>query len=104
MNKESTRSAIAILSVIGIIGIAAGMFYYTIPVGSKEFFLIILTFLVAKIGTIYDYFFGSSQGSDDKTNIISNLTTPPAGTTTTTVVTDKSVNGKISIADLIPKG
>jgi hypothetical protein len=76
MSIEFTRGVIAILSVIGIITIAGGMFYYTIPAGSKDFFLIILTFLVAKIGTVYDYFFGSSQGSADKTGIINNLTAP----------------------------
>jgi hypothetical protein len=75
MSKETTRAVIAILSVIGIIAIAGGMFILQIPDGSKEFFLIILTFLVAKIGSVFDFFFGSSQGSADKTSIISNLTT-----------------------------
>jgi hypothetical protein len=79
MNTATTRAIVAIMSVIGIISIAGGMFYYTIPVGSKDFFLIVLTFLVAKIGTVYDFFFGSSQGSADKTGIIQNLTGPPKG-------------------------
>jgi hypothetical protein len=74
MTIEFTRGIIAVLSVLGIIGIAGGMFSWTIPEGSKDYFLIILTFLVAKIGTVYDYFFGSSQGSADKTGIIKNLT------------------------------
>lgn len=86
MDKDFTRGVIAILSVIGIISIAGGMFYYTVPAGSKDFFLIILTFLVAKIGTVYDFFFGSSQSSSDKNNIISNLTAPVLGTTTVTTV------------------
>jgi hypothetical protein len=77
VTKETTRAIIAVLSVIGIIAIAGGMFYYQIPEKSRDFFLIILTFLVAKIGTVYDFFFGSSQGSADKTGIIQNLTKVP---------------------------
>jgi hypothetical protein len=88
MNKENTRGIIAIVSVLGIIGIASGMFYYKVPPESKDYFLIVLTFLVAKIGTVYDYFYGSSQGSVDKTDIIGNLTAPTAGTITTTTKTD----------------
>lgn len=79
MNKDTTRAIVAVISVIGIIGIGCGMFYYKIPSESKDFFLIILTFLVAKIGTVYDYFYGSSQSSSDKNNIISNLTAPQNG-------------------------
>jgi hypothetical protein len=75
MSIEFTRGIIAVLSILGILGVAGGMFYFEIPEGSKDYFLIVLTFLVAKIGTIYDYFFGSSQGSADKTGIINNLTT-----------------------------
>ena len=74
MSIEFTRGIIAVLSVLGIIAIAGGMFILEIPDGSKEFFLIILTFLVAKIGSVFDFFFGSSQGSADKTGIIKNLT------------------------------
>ena len=88
MDIATTRAIVAIMSVVGIIAIAGGMFYYTIPAGSKDFFLIVLTFLVAKIGTVYDFFFGSSQGSAEKTNIIENLTAAPAGSTTTTTKTD----------------
>jgi len=88
MSKEFTRGIIAILSVLGIIAIAGGMFYYKVPPESKDYFLIVLTFLVAKIGTVYDYFYGSSQGSSDKTGIIESLTAAPAGTTTTTTKTD----------------
>jgi hypothetical protein len=79
VTKETTRAVIAVLSVLGIIGIAGGMFYYEVPTESKDYFLIVLTFLVAKIGTVYDFFFGSSQGSADKTGIIQNLTGPPKG-------------------------
>ncbi len=70
MDKETTRAIIAVLSVIGIILIAVEMFFFKVPIESKDFFLIILTFLVAKIGTVYDFFFGSSQSSADKTAII----------------------------------
>jgi hypothetical protein len=86
MSKENTRGVIAVLSVLGIIAIAGGMFYFRVPAESKDYFLIVLTFLVAKIGTVYDYFYGSSQGSVDKTDIIGNLTAPPVGTVTTTTV------------------
>lgn len=73
MSKETTRGVIAILSVIGILFISTQLLFYKVPPESKDFFLIILTFLVAKIGTVFDFFFGSSQGSATKNETIASL-------------------------------
>jgi hypothetical protein len=37
---------------------------------TKDLILIILTWFVSKAGTVYDYFYGTSQSSDKKTDLI----------------------------------
>jgi hypothetical protein len=76
LNKITVTGILAVLSLIGILAIGGGLIYFTIPIASEKYFLIFLTFLVTKIGTVYDYYFGSSSGSADKTEIINNLTAP----------------------------
>jgi len=89
--QEWIKGIIAVVSVVGVLGIAGGLFFVSIPDDREKYFLIILTFLLAKTGTIYDYLWGSSQSSSDSKKIIQNLTAP--------------TNGKMpaAISDLLPR-
>jgi len=79
MSRITVQGILSILTLLAIVGIGGGLFYYQVPLSGREYFIIILTWLVTKGGTSYDYYFGSSQGSADKTSIINNLTSAANG-------------------------
>ena len=70
MAKDDIRGALGLLLLIVIAGIGGSLLILPIPEGSKDFFLIILTFLIAKGGTVYDFYFGSSQSSSEQKSIM----------------------------------
>jgi hypothetical protein len=74
MTKLTVQGVISILTILGILSLAGALFFAQVPDESREYFIIILTLLVAKVSTVFDYHFGSSQGSATKTDIIQNLT------------------------------
>lgn len=74
MSKLTTQSVLSVITVLGLLAIGGGLFFFNIGDKSREYFLIILTLLVAKVSTIYDYYFGSSQSSSVKNETIANLT------------------------------
>jgi predicted MFS family arabinose efflux permease len=74
MSKLTVQGVISILTIVGILSLAGALFFAQVPDESREYFIIILTLLVAKVSTVFDYHFGSSQGSATKTDIIQNLT------------------------------
>jgi len=70
MSKDDVRGALGLLLLVVIAGIGGSLLLIPIPDGSKDFFLIILTFLIAKGGTVYDFYFGSSQSSSEQKSIM----------------------------------
>ena len=74
MSKLTVQGLLAVFTVGGVLALAGGLFVVKIPEESREYFIIILTLIVAKVSTVYDYFFGSSQSSAVKNETISNLT------------------------------
>ena len=77
MTKLTIQGILSIITVLGVLGLAIGLFALPIPENSREYFIIILTLIVAKVSTIYDYYFGSSQSSSIKNETIANLTGKP---------------------------
>jgi hypothetical protein len=60
---------LATVVVIGFFGIVGALFFKAIPDGSKEVAYILFGTLSASFGSIMQYFFGSSKGSKEKTEM-----------------------------------
>lgn len=62
--------------ILGAIVIAGGfiltylLIFHEAPMGSKEILSIAFGVILGKVGTVIDYFFGSSKGSTDKTEAL----------------------------------
>jgi len=74
MTKLTIQGILSFITVLGRFVLGIGLFFFNIAAESKEYFIIILTLIVAKVSTIYDYYFGSSESSSVKNETISNLT------------------------------
>jgi len=74
MTKLTIQGILSLITVLGIFALGIGLFFFNIATESKDYFVIILTLIIAKVSTIYDYYFGSSQSSAVKNETISNLT------------------------------
>ena len=74
MTKLTIQGILSILTILGMLGLASGLFVIQIPEDSREYFIILLTLIVAKVSTVYDFYFGSSQSSQVKNETIANLT------------------------------
>lgn len=46
------------------------LFGIEIPANNREPLMLIIGFLIAKAGTVVDYFFGSSKGSSEKNDLL----------------------------------
>jgi hypothetical protein len=73
MTKLNVQGILSLITVLGLFGIGGGLFFFNIVPDSEKYFIIILTLIVAKVSTIYDYYFGSSQSSAVKNETIANL-------------------------------
>lgn len=74
MTRLTVQGILSVVTILGLLAVAAGLFVFPVPDNSREYFVIILTLVVAKCSTIYDYYFGSSQSSSIKNETIANLT------------------------------
>jgi hypothetical protein len=74
MTKLTVQGILSVVTVTGILALAGGLFVIKIPAESREFFIIVLTLLVAKVSDVFSYYFGSSQSSQVKNETIANLT------------------------------
>ena len=73
MNKTNEKVYMYILGaiiVIGFFSIIAIVFKLEMPQSNKDLGLIVIGALVAKFGDVVGYFYGSSKGSADKTELI----------------------------------
>jgi len=73
--KDLFQYCLAVVIVITILVILNKVFNTEIPSGNKDIGLLIIGALVAKFGDVVAYFFNSTKGSVEKTEIISKL--PP---------------------------
>ena len=65
--KSRIPGILAILISLGFFGILIGMMTGTLDVGNSEALLIMLGALGAAWGAVVNFYFGSSKGSEDKT-------------------------------------
>lgn len=68
--KEVYMYALGALVVAGFFFILFIIFRAALPEGNKEIAYLVIGALVAKFGDVVNYFFGSSKGSADKTEML----------------------------------
>ena len=68
--RDINLYALAWVNVVGFFAILVLLATCPLPVGVSEILLILVGTLVAKYGSIVDYFFGSSKSSADKTTLL----------------------------------
>jgi len=68
--KDIYMYLLGALIVIGFFVILIVVFRKVMPVENKEIGLMVIGALVAKFGDVVNYFFGSSKGSADKTELM----------------------------------
>jgi len=68
--SEIAQGLIAIAVLFGLGYSMFKLFGAEVPVTNREILMTIVGFLVAKAGTIVDWYFGSSRGSSEKTDAL----------------------------------
>ena len=68
--KDIYMYGLGALIVFGFFFILYIIFGKVLPVENKEIGLLVIGALVAKFGDVVNYFFGSSKGSADKTELM----------------------------------
>ncbi len=71
-NGDTLMAILALAVVLGILLFAIALFVTPLPSDSRDIILMIATALVARVGDVYTYYFGSSRGSDLKTDMLNN--------------------------------
>jgi len=79
MNTEVIKGILSLLVVVGVGVCLWLLFYYPLPQGSRDIILIVIGALVATFKDIYGYYFGSSEGSTRKTELLTGGTGGNAG-------------------------
>jgi len=68
--KDLIQYALGALITIGFFSILYIVFFFAMPEGNKDFGLLVIGALIAKFGDVVSYFYGSSKGSSDKTELM----------------------------------
>lgn len=71
--KEYARAGIAVLLIACSIAVYSFVFYGRCPLEWKDIVNIIVGALVANITAVVQYYFGSSQGSAEKTQLLEKM-------------------------------
>jgi uncharacterized BrkB/YihY/UPF0761 family membrane protein len=69
--KDYFQYILGILIVAAFFAVIIFLMYVTIPERNKDLLNILLGALIASFTTVKDYFFGSSKGSAEKTDLLS---------------------------------
>jgi CDP-diglyceride synthetase len=72
MNIEITRASLSALVTIGLGLCMYLLFCVTMPDASRDIILVIIGAMVATFKDVFGYYFGSSEGSTRKTEILNN--------------------------------
>lgn len=76
ISKNLTQLILAIMGVVFCLAWFAGLYFITIPEGNRDLVNIVTGALLGTVITqIYNYYFGSSKSSSDKTDIMNNTNT-----------------------------
>lgn len=69
-NRSPFMGLLAIILVIACAAIIIGLMFIQAPVNNKDILNIAIGIFLGYGGNVISYYFGSSQSSDDKTNIL----------------------------------
>ena len=75
MDNNKLKAWLSILVTIAFIGATFALMSLPLPVPAKDILLILIGALVSRVGDVYAYYFGSSEGSARKTELLN--ATPP---------------------------
>lgn len=65
--EGNIRGTLAMMAIIGVLLVMAGLTFVDIPAGNKDLFNMGFGAMIAWSGNGFNFFLGSSQGSKDKT-------------------------------------
>ena len=77
--SDNTRTILAIMSLILIALLIAGLFFVPIPDNAKDLINIALGFIAGYCSGAFNYYFGSSDGSTKKTAMLNERTEQATG-------------------------
>jgi len=69
-DTKGFKAYMALLITVAVIGTLFLLIYIPLPPLSKDAVLLVLGGLLARLGDIYSYYFGSSEGSQRKTELL----------------------------------
>lgn len=72
LGKDVGLYVIALAVFLGLGYVTTKLFGLEIPANNREPLMLVIGFLIAKAGTVVDYFFGSSSGSAAKMDALTN--------------------------------
>lgn len=70
--KDLPRHLVGASVLLLACGIVAGLFLLEIPVGNQEVALVVLGVAIGWAGSVVNYHFGTSEGSNRKSQILEN--------------------------------
>jgi hypothetical protein len=70
-SKDTFMYALGALIVIGFFSVLGIMFFAELPGANQDVGYLVVGALVAQFSLVIGYFYGSSKGSSDKTDLIS---------------------------------
>lgn len=79
MKESPLKPWLAVLAMITFMVCLYLLFFKTIPAGSKDVLLIVAGALIVLVKDVYGYYFGSSEGSARKTELLSTAEPATAG-------------------------
>lgn len=75
MTRDKTRFALAILAILIGGGVIATLALVEVPEGNVDPLLLALGLVLAWGGTVFNFYFGTSQSSADKTDMLAHRPT-----------------------------
>jgi len=75
--KDFFQYALGALIVVAVMALIFVIFTTSLPPANHDIALLVIGALVAKFGDVVAYFYNSSKGSSDKTDIIAKLPALP---------------------------
>jgi predicted CDP-diglyceride synthetase/phosphatidate cytidylyltransferase len=69
-DTKGFKTYMALLITVAVISVLLILCYNPVPVTSNDAVMLVLGGLLARMGDIYGYYFGSSEGSQRKTELL----------------------------------
>lgn len=73
MQQEKTKAILAILIFFALVGCITGLYLRELPTGARDILLVLLGVVAALVKDVYGYYFGSSDGSQRKTELLGGI-------------------------------